>query len=148
MPAFLIILAADYYAGCSGGEFCALIEHELYHIGHLPDPYGVPAFDKLDRPKLRIVGHGVEEVVVASYGPSANAQEIADAAWAKAAIDVGHCPGLWDRSFIRRQLMRSAQPPSFRRLPTYSPESRTLNSKRTRYLVELTRVLLYRATLH
>lgn len=39
-----------------------------------PYAYGAPAFDKLGRPKLRIVGHDVEEFVgvVARYGPSAD----------------------------------------------------------------------------
>ena len=31
VPAFLITLAADYCAECSDAEFCALVEHELYH---------------------------------------------------------------------------------------------------------------------
>lgn len=46
VPAFLITLAANYCATCSDVEFCALVEHELYHIGHALDPYGAPAFDK------------------------------------------------------------------------------------------------------
>ncbi len=81
VPAFLITLAADYCAACSDAEFCALVEHELYHIGHAPDPYGAPAFDKQGRPKLRIVGHDVEEFVgvVARYGPSAQVRRLAAA---------------------------------------------------------------------
>lgn len=84
VPAFLITLAADYCATCSDAEFCALVEHELYHIGHAPDPYGAPAFDKQGRPKLRIVGHDVEEFVgvVARYGPSADVRRLAVAAGA------------------------------------------------------------------
>lgn len=37
-------------------------------------PYGAPAFDKQGRPKLRIMGHDVEEFVgvVARYGASAD----------------------------------------------------------------------------
>ena len=78
VPAFLITLAADYFATCSDADFCALVEHELYHIGHSTDPYGAPAFDKLGRPKLRIVGHDVEEFVgvVARYGPSVEVRRL------------------------------------------------------------------------
>ncbi|MCF7771223.1 hypothetical protein K2W61_26515 [Achromobacter pulmonis] len=88
VPAFLITLAADYCATCSDAEFCALVEHELYHIGHAPDPYGAPAFDKAGRPKLRIIGHDVEEFVgvVARYGPSADVQRLAAAASSAPAV--------------------------------------------------------------
>ncbi|MCI1836951.1 MAG: hypothetical protein LKI62_09735 [Achromobacter ruhlandii] len=88
VPAFLITLAADYCATCSDAEFCALVEHELYHIGHAPDPYGAPAFDKAGRPKLRIVGHDVEEFVgvVARYGPSEDVRRLAAAAGAAPAV--------------------------------------------------------------
>lgn len=84
VPTFLITLAGDYCSTCSDAEFCALVEHELYHIGHAPDPYGAPAFDKQGRPKLRIVGHDVEEFVgvVARYGPSADVRRLAVAAGA------------------------------------------------------------------
>lgn len=82
VPAFLITLSADYCDTCSDADFCALVEHELYHIGHALDPYGAPAFDKQGRPKLRIVGHDVEEFVgvVARYGPSADVQRLMAAA--------------------------------------------------------------------
>lgn len=88
VPAFLITLAADYCATCSDAEFCALVEHELYHIGHAPDPYGAPAFDKQGRPKLRIVGHDVEEFVgvVARYGPTADVRRLVAVAGAKPAV--------------------------------------------------------------
>lgn len=82
VPAFLITLAADYCAACTDAEFCALVEHELYHVGQSKDPYGAPAFDKLGRPKLRIVGHDVEEFigVVARYGPSTEVQRLVQVA--------------------------------------------------------------------
>lgn len=88
VPAFLITLAADYCTTCSDAEFCALVEHELYHIGHAPDAYGAPAFDKEGRPKLRIVGHDVEEFVgvVARYGPSVDVQRLVKAAGATPAV--------------------------------------------------------------
>jgi len=88
VPAFLITLAADYCATCSDVEFCALVEHELYHVGQRLDAFGAPAFDKEGRPKLRIVGHDVEEFVgvVARYGPSADVRRLAAAAGAAPAV--------------------------------------------------------------
>jgi len=88
VPGFLITLAADYCAGCTEAEFCALVEHELYHVGQSKDPYGAPAFDKLGRPKLRIVAHDVEEFVgvVARYGPSSGVRRLVAAAGATPAV--------------------------------------------------------------
>lgn len=88
VPEFLITLAADYCATCSDTEFCALVEHELYHVGRRTDEFGAPAFDKEGRPKLRIVGHDVEEFigVVARYGPSADVQSLVAAAGAAPAV--------------------------------------------------------------
>lgn len=39
VPDFLITLAADYCAECSDAEFCALVEHELYHIAQELDGF-------------------------------------------------------------------------------------------------------------
>ena len=52
VPAFIITLAADYCAQCSDTDFCALIEHELYHIAQDTNQYGEPAFTKEGGPKL------------------------------------------------------------------------------------------------
>lgn len=81
-PEFLITLAADYCAQCSEAEFCALVEHELYHIGHKLDKYGAPAFGDDGMPKLEMRGHDVEEFVgvVRRYGPSHDIQQLIDAA--------------------------------------------------------------------
>lgn len=88
VPEFLITLAADYCATCSDAEFCALVEHELYHVGQARDPFGAPAFDKEGRPRLRIVGHDVEEFVgvVARYGPTAEVRRLVKAAAATPAL--------------------------------------------------------------
>jgi hypothetical protein len=40
VPTFIITLAADYCSTCSDTEFCALIEHELYHLAQATDQYG------------------------------------------------------------------------------------------------------------
>ncbi|MCX2706063.1 MULTISPECIES: putative metallopeptidase [Pseudomonas] len=81
-PEFLITLAGDYCVQCSEAEFCALIEHELYHIGHKLDKYGAPAFGDDGMPKLEMRGHDVEEFVgvVRRYGPSHEVQQLIDAA--------------------------------------------------------------------
>jgi hypothetical protein len=70
LPDYLITLDAEYCAKCSDVEFCALIEHELYHIGQEKDEFGAPKFTRDGLPKLQIKGHDVEEFigVVRRYG--------------------------------------------------------------------------------
>lgn len=82
VPDFIITLAADYCADCSDTDFCALLEHELYHIAHGVDKYDQPAFTKEGLPKLVMRGHDVEEFVgvVRRYGASPDVQEMVDAA--------------------------------------------------------------------
>lgn len=63
VPTFIITLAADYCAQCSDLEFCALIEHELYHISHAKDEFDAPKFNKEGQPVLKLRGHDVEEFV-------------------------------------------------------------------------------------
>lgn len=81
-PEFLITFAADYCAQCTEAEFCALVEHELYHIAHKADKYGAPAFTESGLPKLEMRGHDVEEFVgvVRRYGASHDVQQLIDAA--------------------------------------------------------------------
>lgn len=82
VPAYIITLAADYCAQCSDAEFCALVEHELYHIAQATDQYGAPKFTQEGSPKLQMRGHDVEEFVgvVRRYGASPQVQELVDAA--------------------------------------------------------------------
>lgn len=82
VPTFIITLAADYCAICSDADFCALVEHELYHIAQATDQYGQPAFTKEGAPKLKLRGHDVEEFVgvVRRYGASPDVQALVDAA--------------------------------------------------------------------
>jgi hypothetical protein len=70
VPDFLITLDAEFCATCSDTEWCALVEHELYHIGQARDDFGNPAFTKDGIPKLAMRGHDVEEFVgvVRRYG--------------------------------------------------------------------------------
>lgn len=82
VPDFLITLDAAYSAQCSDLEFCALVEHELYHIGQERDAFGAPAFTRSGMPKLTMRGHDVEEFVgvVRRYGASKDVQHLVDAA--------------------------------------------------------------------
>ncbi|KPA87057.1 hypothetical protein PF66_06402 [Pseudomonas asplenii] len=82
VPAFIITLAADYCAQCSDAEFCALVEHELYHLAHATDKYGQPAFTQDGAPKIKLRGHDVEEFVgvVRRYGASNDVQRLINAA--------------------------------------------------------------------
>lgn len=82
VPDFLITLAADYCSQCSDAEFCALVEHELYHIAQKLDQYGAPKFTQDGAPSLMLRGHDVEEFVgvVRRYGASEDVQQLIDAA--------------------------------------------------------------------
>lgn len=82
VPEFLITLDARYCLECTDTEFCALVDHELYHIGQELDDYGSPAFTKQGMPKLGMRGHDVEEFigVVRRYGASPDVQRLIDAA--------------------------------------------------------------------
>lgn len=81
-PKFIITLAGDYCSECSDLDFCALVEHELYHIAQATDEFGAPKFTQEGGPKLTMRGHDVEEFVgvVRRYGASADVQELVDAA--------------------------------------------------------------------
>jgi hypothetical protein len=70
VPDYLITIAADYWMQAGEAEACALVEHELYHIGQKQDAFGSPEFTKEGLPKLQIRGHDVEEFVgvVRRYG--------------------------------------------------------------------------------
>lgn len=76
---FLITLDATYCAGISDTEFCALIEHELYHCAQqIKD--GIPQFSRSTGiPKFAIRGHDVQEFtgVVRRYGVGAAAGDTA-----------------------------------------------------------------------
>lgn len=79
---FLITLAADYCAQCTEAEFCALVEHELYHIAQATDQCGTPKFTQDGLLKLEMRGHDVEGLVglVRRYGASNEVLQLIDAA--------------------------------------------------------------------
>ncbi|HEY1129143.1 MAG TPA: putative metallopeptidase [Roseateles sp.] len=69
IPDYLITLDASYCRQCEDAEFCALVEHELYHIAQVEGAFG-PEWKKDGTPKIAIRGHDVEEFVgvVRRYG--------------------------------------------------------------------------------
>lgn len=73
IPDFIMTIYAPYAFDCEDIEFCALVEHELMHMGQEHDVGGAPKFRKNGRPAFTIRGHDVEEFVgiVARYGASA-----------------------------------------------------------------------------
>lgn len=81
LPDFVLTFYAPYAATCGDPEFCALLEHELYHCGQERDEFGAPRFHKSGMPALCLRGHDVEEFVgvVRRYG--------ADAAGVRAMIE-------------------------------------------------------------
>ncbi|AOX08645.1 MULTISPECIES: putative metallopeptidase [Pseudomonas] len=82
VPDYLITLAADYCVQCIDAEFCALVEHELYHIAQATDEHGAPKFTQEGLPKLQMRGHDVEEFVgvVRRYGAGEDVQQLIEAA--------------------------------------------------------------------
>ena len=92
VPAFMITLDASYCAQCSDAEWCALVEHELYHVAQALDEFGAPKFTKDGLPKLKIRGHDVEEFVgvVKRYGPSVDVKRLVDAANAGPELRMGN----------------------------------------------------------
>lgn len=84
-PDFLLTFDADYASICSDAEFCALVEHELYHAGQERDAFGAPKFRRMTGlPAFTVKGHDVEEFVgvVRRYG--------ADAAGVRAMVDAAN----------------------------------------------------------
>lgn len=73
-PDFVMTLDANYADQCEDASFCALVEHELYHMAQATDEFGMPKFNKdTGRPMFAMRGHDVEEFVgvVRRYGANA-----------------------------------------------------------------------------
>lgn len=75
VPDFIMTIFAEYAETCDDIEFCALIEHELMHMGQERDEFGALKFRQNGRPAFAMRGHDVEEFVsiVARYGAGAGA---------------------------------------------------------------------------
>lgn len=98
VPEFIITLDAQYCASCSDSEFCALVEHELYHIRQKLDAFGEPKFNDEGGPSFEICGHDVEEFigVVRRYGASEQVNKMVQAAKRKpevSAVNIAHSCG-------------------------------------------------------
>lgn len=99
VPNFLITLDARFCAQCTDAEFCALVEHELYHIAHSVDLFGFPKYNRqTGEPVLAMRGHDVEEFigVVRRYGASEDVQRLVDAANNRpevSLVDIAHSCG-------------------------------------------------------
>ncbi|HCI7192785.1 putative metallopeptidase [Acinetobacter baumannii] len=64
VPAYLITIDASYCDQATDRDFCALIEHELHHIGVERDEDGDPLISEMTGlPKHYLAGHDVEEFV-------------------------------------------------------------------------------------
>ncbi len=81
IPDFIITLDACFCEQASDAEFCALVEHELYHCGQARDEFGIPKFKReTGLPTFAIRGHDVEEFVgvVRRYGVGSPDSPLAD----------------------------------------------------------------------
>lgn len=68
---FLLTFDAQYASEVGDAEFCALVEHELYHCGQAKDEFGQPRFiEETGLPVFAMRGHDIEEFVgvVKRYG--------------------------------------------------------------------------------
>lgn len=84
VPVYLITIDASFCEQASDRDFCALIEHELYHIGVERDPEdGEPLYsDMTGLPKHYLAGHDVEEFVgvVKRWGASEAVKRLVEVA--------------------------------------------------------------------
>ncbi|MCV7485099.1 putative metallopeptidase [Acinetobacter baumannii] len=64
VPVYLITIDASFCEKANDSEFCALLEHELYHIGVERDLDGEIIYsDHTGLPKHYLAGHDVEEFI-------------------------------------------------------------------------------------
>ncbi|MGQ1242817.1 putative metallopeptidase [Acinetobacter baumannii] len=83
VPVYLITIDASYCDQATDRDFCALIEHELYHIGVERDEDGEMIFSSsTGLPKHYLAGHDVEEFigVTKRWGASQSVKRIVEAA--------------------------------------------------------------------
>ncbi|WP_353141326.1 putative metallopeptidase [Acinetobacter pragensis] len=83
IPKYIITIDVGFAETASDSDFCALIEHELYHIGCELDGDGEMYISPLSgKPKLTMRSHDVEEFhgVVQRYGASPDVQKMVELA--------------------------------------------------------------------
>lgn len=83
VPVYLITIDASFCEKANDSEFCALLEHELYHIGVEREEDGEMIFSSsTGLPKHYLAGHDVEEFVGVTkrWGASQSVKRIVEAA--------------------------------------------------------------------
>lgn len=99
VPVYLITIDASYCDQAADRDFCALIEHELYHIGVERDEDGDPLISEMTGlPKHYLAGHDVEEFVgvVKRWGADESVKrliEVAKQAPFVSNLDISKCCG-------------------------------------------------------
>jgi hypothetical protein len=61
VPDFIMTLDAVIASQMSNTQFCALVEHELYHAAQKVDRFGSPRFSEDGEPQFAIRGHDIEQ---------------------------------------------------------------------------------------
>lgn len=82
-PDFVLTFSAPWALEATDAEFCAVVDHELYHCAIAVDEFESPRFSADGSPRWAIRGHDVEEFlgVVRRYGVAASGvAEIVEAA--------------------------------------------------------------------
>ncbi|EHU3345142.1 putative metallopeptidase [Acinetobacter baumannii] len=83
VPIYLITIDASFCEKANDNEFCALFEHELYHIGVERDSDGEIIYsDHTGLPKHYLAGHDVEEFigVVKRWGANDSVKRLVEVA--------------------------------------------------------------------
>ncbi|MFW2055758.1 putative metallopeptidase [Acinetobacter haemolyticus] len=99
VPVYLITIDASFCEQASERSFCALIEHELYHIGVERDEDGEIIYsDHTGLPKHYLAGHDVEEFVgvVKRWGASESVKRLVEVAQKPpfvSELDISKCCG-------------------------------------------------------
>lgn len=80
VPKALITLGAEYARAIDDVSWCALVDHECYHLAQALDGFGCEKFHRDGTPMLAMRGHDAEEFVgvVRRYGPGAAAGGVAE----------------------------------------------------------------------
>lgn len=83
IPKYIITVDAMFAKNATDADFCALIEHELYHVGFELDENGdMYLSPSTGKPKLKMRGHDVEEFhgVVQRYGATGDVKKMVELA--------------------------------------------------------------------
>lgn len=97
IPKAIITLSAGFARQADDRTFCALVEHQLYHLAHKHTHMG-PCYDKCGRAVVCMRGHDVEEFngVVRRYGMTGEVRtmvEIANQGAEVSQLNIAHACG-------------------------------------------------------